>query len=121
MVLLRARSLSQRSKLAPAPEEPSGQARLGLSGLEKGDFRSWLFLAPACRSRLQDRRLPQSNRGYWLPKLERNAARDAQHATTLKKSGWKVLILWECEVEGDTGLRDRIREFLTPVRNGFSA
>ena len=72
---------------------------------------------PACKIA----RLPQSNRGYWLPKLERNAARDAQHAATLKKSGWEVLILWECEVEGDTGLRDRIREFLTPVRNGFSA
>ena len=72
---------------------------------------------PACKIA----RLPQSNRSYWLPKLERNAARDAQHAAKLKKSGWEVLILWECEVEGDTGLRDRIREFLKPAHNGFSA
>ena len=64
---------------------------------------------PACKIA----RLPQSNRGYWLPKLERNAARDAEHTAKLDELGWEVLILWECEVEGYTGLRERIREFLT--------
>ena len=32
-----------------------GKPRLGLFGPEEGDLRSWLFLAPACRPRLQAR------------------------------------------------------------------
>ena len=45
--------------------------------------------------------LPESNRDYWLSKLEPNAARDAQCTAKLNNSGWEVLILLECEVEGD--------------------
>ena len=57
-------------------------------------------------------RRPQSNRDYWLPKLERNAARDAEQEAKLGELGWEVLILWECEVEDATRLRERIQEFL---------
>ena len=64
---------------------------------------------PACKIA----RLPKSNRGYWLPKLERNAARDVEHAANLDELGWKVLVLWECEVKECARLRERIREFLT--------
>ena len=64
---------------------------------------------PACKIA----RIPKSNRGYWLPKLERNAVRDMEHAAKFDGLGWEVLVLWECEVEGCAGLRERIREFLT--------
>ena len=57
-------------------------------------------------------RLPQSNRDYWWPKLERNASRDAEQEAKLGELVWGVLILWECEVEDDTALRERIQEFL---------
>ena len=98
----------------PTPERPSGQARHGLPGPEEGDLRSWLFLASTCQSCLQDSPHPPSPTGdYWLPKLERNASRDAEHMAKLDKLGWEVLILWECEVEEYTGLRERIRKFLT--------
>lgn len=55
---------------------------------------------------------PKSNRAYWLPKLERNAARDAEHQVQLKELGWEVLVLWECDVKAGTGIANRIREFL---------
>ena len=57
-------------------------------------------------------RSPQSNRDYWLPKLERNVARDAEHQASLAELGWDVLVLWECDVEADGEIADRIREFL---------
>jgi DNA mismatch endonuclease (patch repair protein) len=56
---------------------------------------------------------PLSNLSYWQPKLERNKTRDAAHCKALKKSGWDVLIVWECEVEEDT-LADRLAAFLGP-------
>ena len=63
---------------------------------------------PACKIA----RLPRSNRDYWLPKLERNAARDAEHDAKLAEAGWGVLVLWECEVKEPNGLASRIRNFL---------
>jgi DNA mismatch endonuclease, patch repair protein len=41
-------------------------------------------------------RLPAQNRDYWLNKIHRNRTRDATHAEALRRSGWTVIILWEC-------------------------
>jgi DNA mismatch endonuclease (patch repair protein) len=56
--------------------------------------------------------MPQSNVGFWRHKLERNAARDADHLTTLKAHGWKSLVIWECETKDNRWLAMRIRRFL---------
>lgn len=63
---------------------------------------------PACRIA----RRPKSNRHYWLPKLERTVARDAEHRAELAKRGWRVLVIWECDVVAGNGIADRIRDFL---------
>jgi DNA mismatch endonuclease (patch repair protein) len=57
-------------------------------------------------------RRPQSNQDYWLPKLKRNVARDAEHQARLAELGWDVLVIWECEVEAGDGLAERIIFFL---------
>ena|SRR5689334_23762842 len=49
------------------------------------------------------RRKPQSNRSYWLPKIRKNQRRDQKHLLQLRANGWKVLVIWECEI------RDRKR------------
>jgi len=41
---------------------------------------------------------PSSNNSYWTKKLNRNIERDKAHMAALKEKGWKVLILWECEI-----------------------
>lgn len=38
---------------------------------------------------------PRSNMHYWLPKLERNVARDRRNNELLKTTGWTVLRFWE--------------------------
>ena len=40
---------------------------------------------------------PQSNREYWIPKLEANKARDARNRRRLAALGWRALTIWECE------------------------
>ena len=42
-------------------------------------------------------RVPISNRKYWLAKIARNKARDAENITLLKRLGWRVFIVWECQ------------------------
>src|SRR5829696_4351852 len=41
--------------------------------------------------------LPATNTSYWLPKLQANVERDAQHSRLLRDAGWEVLRFWEHE------------------------
>ena len=61
-----------------------------------------------------DGRVPSSNSAYWIKKLRRNVERDRENIETLRENGWKVLVLWECEVEKwDNGkLEKKIAKFL---------
>ena len=56
--------------------------------------------------------LPRSNAQYWTPKLLRNQTRDAEHLKSLRKQGWRCLVLWECELCRTAALRKRIARFL---------
>ncbi|MBI2716759.1 MAG: very short patch repair endonuclease [Rhizobiales bacterium] len=40
----------------------------------------------------------RSNTAYWLPKLKRNKLRDARVIAALQTLGWKVSIVWECQI-----------------------
>jgi DNA mismatch endonuclease (patch repair protein) len=42
---------------------------------------------------------PSNNRVFWLKKLEGNAARDKVHQSTLRKLGWRSLVVWEFQTE----------------------
>jgi len=58
------------------------------------------------------RKLPRSKPEHWAPKLERNAVRDVEHLQELGRLGWDVLVIWECEIREDLGLRRRLIRFL---------
>jgi DNA mismatch endonuclease (patch repair protein) len=42
--------------------------------------------------------VPKSNIDFWHPKLRKNVERDKQNLKTLKKMGYCVFTLWECEI-----------------------
>jgi DNA mismatch endonuclease (patch repair protein) len=46
----------------------------------------------------RDGRLPKSKLDYWEPKLKKNVERDIIHEENLKSLGWKVVVVWECEI-----------------------
>lgn len=52
-----------------------------------------------CHDGCPDFVLPKSNHDYWHPKLEKNRLRDAEHIRHLAEIGWKVIIVWECELK----------------------
>ena len=45
--------------------------------------------------------LPKSNVGYWKPKLEKNKQHDIETKAVLESKGWRVLVVWECELKKD--------------------
>lgn len=42
---------------------------------------------------------PSSNIKYWKEKITRNVNRDFENYSKLEDMGWKVLIVWECELK----------------------
>ena len=58
-------------------------------------------------------RVPKANRDYWLGKVARNRARDAETRAKLETMGWQVLVVWECELKDEAGLEGALVEALT--------
>ena len=56
--------------------------------------------------------LPKSNLEYWIPKLEKTVQRDLKNQSELKKLGYSILILWECELDDSKLLLKKIKYFL---------
>lgn len=42
--------------------------------------------------------IPTNRRQWWLKKLNGNADRDKLHQKTLRKLGWKTIVVWECKM-----------------------
>ena len=54
---------------------------------------------------------PKSNTEFWVNKISGNQERDAVVKRKLEESGWRVIIVWECEIRHGkdfAGLIDRI-------------
>ena len=60
-------------------------------------------------------RLPKSRPEFWTSKLEANAKRDTRSVRELRRMGWQVMTIWECQLRG-ARLVDRIRGFLDAER-----
>jgi DNA mismatch endonuclease (patch repair protein) len=52
--------------------------------------------------------LPKTRAEFWLTKLNGNVERDSRNAAALKELGWKVLTIWECEVENEALLSRKL-------------
>jgi DNA mismatch endonuclease (patch repair protein) len=59
---------------------------------------------------------PKSRLNYWLPKLERNKARDAERINQLQSLGWSVLTVWQCETGDTEALCVSLSAFLGPAK-----
>ena len=59
--------------------------------------------------------MPSANRDFWQAKLEGNAARDLRHRAALRKLGWRVAVVWECETRQPEKLARRLVRLVTPA------
>ena len=42
---------------------------------------------------------PKNNAEFWKEKITKNVERDERNEAILKQSGWKVIIVWECQLK----------------------
>ena len=59
-------------------------------------------------------RTPKSpeRRDFWREKLDGNAQRDRLNEAALRRLGWEILVIWECETKALDPLAERVRAFL---------
>lgn len=59
---------------------------------------------------------PASNEDYWRKKILRNVERDKINIEKLKELGWKVLIIWECELKKAT-IEERLEKLINEIQS----
>lgn len=59
-------------------------------------------------------RHPTTRPDYWALRFAKNKERDKRNTADLKAAGWRVLVVWECELKIAAKLRARLRRFLGP-------
>jgi len=57
--------------------------------------------------------VPKTRKKFWQTKRQDNIARDRKNIRELKKVGWKVLVVWECQTWNLQKLTKKLRCFLS--------
>jgi DNA mismatch endonuclease (patch repair protein) len=57
---------------------------------------------------------PKSRTPFWDEKFKRNKNRDKKNANALRRAGWGVATIWECEAKSDSFVRSKVSRFLGP-------
>jgi DNA mismatch endonuclease (patch repair protein) len=57
-------------------------------------------------------RVPKANRAYWTGKIARNRARDVDTLARLEALGWRVELVWECDLKDLAALEQRLTKLL---------
>jgi DNA mismatch endonuclease (patch repair protein) len=61
----------------------------------------------------KDARIPKTRTVWWRKKLEGNSTRDKRHTVALRRLGWRVITIWECETKKDAAPLKRLANLLT--------
>jgi DNA mismatch endonuclease, patch repair protein len=63
---------------------------------------------------------PATNVAFWKTKIEGNRARDVRNVEALRAEGWRIFVVWECELrqkEREKRIRALAAAIRRPVRN----
>ena len=58
--------------------------------------------------------VPRNNRAFWREKFAANRARDGRAVRTLRRSGFRVVVVWECETANTASISRRLSKILEP-------
>ncbi|WP_370794036.1 very short patch repair endonuclease [Bacteroides stercorirosoris] len=62
-------------------------------------------------------KLPSSNIDFWKEKISNNKSRDDKNSDLLIKLGWKVIIIWQCEISNVNNREIRLEFLLEELRS----
>jgi DNA mismatch endonuclease (patch repair protein) len=59
---------------------------------------------------------PKSNTDFWLDKFDKNVARDTRVTQLLRDLGWRVFVVWECELSSTSRAKETAVELAPLIR-----
>lgn len=65
-------------------------------------------------------RIPNTNTLFWQEKLVKNIERDEKHQLKLKELGWRVIVIWECEIEKHLN-GPQFQELIQTIKSNMSS
>ncbi|MGH9874814.1 MAG: very short patch repair endonuclease [Pyrinomonadaceae bacterium] len=63
--------------------------------------------------RCRDATTPKTRSGFWRKKFAENVARDRRNIASLRKLGWRFLVIWECDLRNEQDLTNKLIDFLS--------
>lgn len=61
--------------------------------------------------------LPKTRREFWDKKFRDNVDRDELNKIRLEESGWRTIIIWECEIKKSNELLCRIENAIEQIKS----
>lgn len=58
----------------------------------------------------------KTNTEYWVPKIAANKARDARSEAALREMGWRVFVVWLCEIRTSAKLEAKLEELTRQIQ-----
>jgi DNA mismatch endonuclease (patch repair protein) len=112
-------SASHGEKVAK-PDEVKRRRRFIIPDIVLPKYKTAIFVHGCFWHRhknCEDCTTPTNRREWWLTKLNGNVTRDKLHQRTLKKLGWKIIVIWECRMDKQTSIK-LLSNSLLKLKNG---
>lgn len=65
-------------------------------------------------------RLPETNHTFWENKIHKNILRDKKNIQELETRGWKVIVIWECELKNTTLQNNRLTLLISEIKSNLA-
>lgn len=62
-------------------------------------------------------KLPETNKEFWENKINSNIERDKNNQLILGKLGWKIIIIWQCELKNKKMITEKLEEIEQKIQN----
>ncbi len=62
-------------------------------------------------------KLPETRKESWKKKINDTKSRDKRNIDSLKDNGWKVIIIWQCELKNEITRKARLTKLITEIDN----
>lgn len=68
-----------------------------------------------CTQCVDGTRSVKTHSAYWTTKITTNRERDRRHTEMLRSSGWRVIVIWECETKDVTKMENLFQQIKDPI------
>ncbi len=64
-------------------------------------------------------KLPETKKEFWQNKIDSNIVRDKKNQHELKNLGWKVIVVWQCELKNKKIRAEKLKKIEQKIQNSY--